>query len=61
MENLYSRQIGAIGKDAMAKIVNLKEKELNRQKVLEDKDMDDYIRYALDTESKKYEKIKKYE
>ena len=37
------------------------EKELNRQKVLEDKDMDDYIRYALDTESKKYEKIKKYE
>jgi len=38
-----------------------KEKELNRQKVLEDRDMDDYIRYALDTESKKHEKIKKYE
>jgi Na+-translocating ferredoxin:NAD+ oxidoreductase RNF subunit RnfB len=38
-----------------------KDKEMNRQKVLEDRDMDDYIRYALDTESKKHEKIKKYE
>ena len=32
------------------------EKELNRQKVLEDREMNDYIRYALDTESKKNEK-----
>ena len=38
-----------------------KDKEMNRQKVLEDRDMDDYIQYALDTESKKHEKIKKYE
>ena len=38
-----------------------KDKELNRQKVLEDRDMDDYIQYALDTESKKHAKIKKYE
>ena len=38
-----------------------KEKELNRQKVLEDADMDEYIRYALDTESRKHQKIKKYE
>ncbi len=38
-----------------------KEKEINRKKVLNDKDMDDYIKYALDTESKKFEQIKKYE
>ena len=37
-----------------------KEKELNRQKILEDKDMDEYIRYALETESRKHQKIKKY-
>ncbi len=38
-----------------------KEKELNRQKVLEDTDIDEYIQYALDTESRKHRKIKKYE
>ena len=38
-----------------------KEKELNRQKILEDKDMDEYIRYALEAESRKHQKIKKYE
>ncbi len=38
-----------------------KEKELNRQKVLEDADIDEYIRYALDTESIRHQKIKKYE
>ena len=38
-----------------------KEKELNRQKILEDKDMDEYIRYALEAESIKHQKIKKYE
>ena len=37
-----------------------KEKELNRQKILEDKDMDEYIRYALEAESRKHQKIKKY-
>ena len=37
-----------------------KEKELNRQKILEDTDMDEYIRYALEAESKKHQKIKKY-
>ena len=38
-----------------------KEKELNRQKILEDTDMDEYIRYALEAESRKHQKIKKYE
>ena len=38
-----------------------KEKELNRQKILEDTDMDEYIRYAQETESRKHQKIKKYE
>jgi len=38
-----------------------KEKELNRQKVLKDTDMDEYIRYALEAESRKHQKIKKYE
>ncbi len=38
-----------------------KEKELNRQKILEDTDMDEYIRYALEAESRKQQKIKKYE
>ena len=38
-----------------------KEKELNRQKILEDTDMEEYIRYALEVESRKYQKIKKYE
>ena len=38
-----------------------KEKELNRQKILEDTDMDEYIRYALEAESMKHQKIKKYE
>ena len=38
-----------------------REKELNRQKVLDDADIDEYIRYALDTESRKHQKIKKYE
>ena len=37
-----------------------KEKETNRQKVLDDRDMEDYIKYALDVESKKFEQIKKY-
>ena len=37
-----------------------KEKEINRQKVLDDRDMEDYIKYALDVESKKFEQIKKY-
>ena len=38
-----------------------KEKELNRKKILEDTDMDEYIRYALEAESGKHQKIKKYE
>ena len=38
-----------------------KEKELNRQKILEDTDMDEYISYALEAESRKHQKIKKYE
>ena len=38
-----------------------KEKEINRQKVLDERDMEEYIQYALDTESKKFEHIKKYE
>ena len=38
-----------------------KEKELNRQKILEDTDMDEYIRYAIEAESRKHQKIKKYE
>ena len=38
-----------------------KEKELNRRKILEDTDMDEYIRYALESESRKHQKIKKYE
>ena len=37
-----------------------KEKEINRHKVLEERDMEDYIQYALDAESKKFEQIKKY-
>ena len=45
--------------DRLARIK--KEKEVNRQKVLEERDMDDYIKYALDTQSKKFEQIKKYE
>ncbi len=28
---------------------------------LQERDMDDYIKYALDTQSKKFEQIKKYE
>ena len=38
-----------------------KEKQINRQKVLEERDMQDYIKYALDTQSKKFKQIKKYE
>ena len=38
-----------------------KDKEMNRQKVLEDRYFDDYIQYGLDTESKIHAKIKKYE
>ena len=38
-----------------------KEKESSRKKILKDIDMDDYIRYALDVEAKKHQKIKKYE
>ena len=38
-----------------------KEKEVNRQKVLEERDMEDYIKYALDFQAKKFERIKKYE
>tara|TARA_Y100000768_G_scaffold340035_1_gene283656 strand:- start:1041 stop:1649 length:609 start_codon:yes stop_codon:yes gene_type:complete len=38
-----------------------KEKEVNRQKVLEERDMEDYIEYALDFQAKKFERIKKYE
>ena len=36
-------------------------KEENRKKVLEDSEMQEYIKYALETESKKNKNIKKYE
>jgi electron transport complex protein RnfB len=38
-----------------------KNKEENRKKVLEDSEMQEYIKYALETESKKNKNIKKYE
>ena len=38
-----------------------KDKEENRKKVLEDSEMQEYIKYALETESKKNKNIKKYE
>jgi len=38
-----------------------KEKQINREKVLQEREMEDYIKYALDTESRKFEHIKKYE
>tara|TARA_B100001113_G_C21071795_1_gene605872 strand:- start:649 stop:1257 length:609 start_codon:yes stop_codon:yes gene_type:complete len=38
-----------------------KEKEINRKKVLEEREIEDYISYALESESKKFERIKKYE
>ena len=38
-----------------------KDKEKNRKKVLEDSEMQEYIKYALETESKKNKNIKKYE
>lgn len=37
------------------------EKNKNRQKVLDDQEMDQYIKYAIDTESERLDKIKKYE
>ena len=37
------------------------EKNKNRQKILDDQEMDQYIKYAIDTESKRLDKIKKYE
>jgi electron transport complex protein RnfB len=38
-----------------------KDKEENRKKVLEDSEMQEYIKYALEVESKKNKNIKKYE
>jgi electron transport complex protein RnfB len=38
-----------------------KDKEENRKKVLEDSEMQEYIKYALETESEKNKNIKKYE
>jgi len=38
-----------------------KEKEANRQKVLDDKEMNDYIKYAIETESKRLKNIKRYD
>jgi hypothetical protein len=38
-----------------------KDKEENRKKVLEDSEMQEYIKYALESESKKNKNIKKYE
>jgi electron transport complex protein RnfB len=38
-----------------------KDKEENRKKVLEDSEMQEYIKYALEKESKKNKNIKKYE
>ena len=38
-----------------------KDEEENRKKVLEDSEMQEYIKYALETESKKNKNIKKYE
>ena len=45
--------------DRLARIK--KEKQINREKVLQEREMEDYIKYALDTESRKFEHIKKYE
>ncbi len=45
--------------DRLERIKN--DKELNRQKILDEQDMIDYIQYALDSESEKNKKIKKYE
>ena len=38
-----------------------KDKEKNRKNVLEDSEMQEYIKYALETESEKNKNIKKYE
>lgn len=38
-----------------------KEKEANRQKVLDDQEMNDYIKYAIETESKRLKDIKRYD
>ena len=38
-----------------------KEKEANRQKVLDDQEMNDYIKYAIETESKRLKNIKRYD
>ena len=45
--------------DRLARIK--KEKQINREKVLQEREIEDYIKYALDTESRKFEHIKKYE